>query len=42
MEITMIWGRVEEQPEATMFRILEALNKEIVNILKLQNYVDFE
>lgn len=42
MEITMIRVKVEERPAATMARFLESLNKEITNVLELQNYVDME
>lgn len=42
IEITMIRARIDEQQEATMVRFLESLNKEIANILELQNYVDLE
>lgn len=42
MGITMIQVRVKELIEATMARFLKYLNKEIANILNLQNYVDFK
>lgn len=42
MKITMIHARIDEWLETTMIRFLEGLNKEIVNIHKLQNYVALE
>lgn len=38
----MIRDQIDKCSEATMDRFLEGLNKEIANILVLQNYVDLE
>ena len=42
MEIVMIRANVEEHREATPARFLNGLNREIVNIVKLQYYVEIE
>ena len=42
IEIAMIWANVEEHREATMVRFLNGLNQDIVNVVKLQHYVELE
>lgn len=42
MEIAMISTNVEEDKEATMPRLLTALNKEISNVVELQYYMELE
>lgn len=42
MEITTIRDWVDEHLEAIMAQFLKGLNKEITNILELQNHVDLE
>ena len=40
MEIAMIWLNVEEDREATMVRFLNGPNRDITNVVELQNYVE--
>ena len=42
MEIAMIKANVEEDREATMGQFLNGLNREIVNVVELQHYVELE
>ena len=42
IEIAMIWANVEEHREATMVRFLNGLNRDIVNVVELQHYVELE
>ena len=42
IEIAMIWANVEEHREANMVRFLNGLNQDIVNVVKLQHYVELE
>ena len=42
MEIAMIRADVEEDREATMTRFLNGLNRDIVNVMELQHYVELE
>ena len=40
MEVAMIRANVEEDREATMARFLHGLNREIVDIVEMQHYVE--
>ena len=40
MEIAMIWLNVEEDRETTMVRFLNEPNRDITNVVELQNYVE--
>ena len=40
MEIAMIWLNVEEDRKATMVRFLNGPNRDITNVVELQNYVE--
>jgi len=42
MEITMVHANLVENKEATIARFLNGMNREIVNIMELQNYVELE
>jgi len=42
MEIVMIRANVIEDREATMARFINGLNKDIVNVVELQHYVELE
>ena len=42
MEIAMIQANVVEDREATMARFLNGLNRDIVNVVELQHYVELE
>ena len=42
IEIAMIWANVEEYREATMVRFLNGLNRDIVNVVELQHYMELE
>ena len=42
MEIAMIRANLEEDREATMVRFLNGLNRDIVNVVELQHYVELE
>ena len=42
MEVAMIWAYVEEDKETTMVRFLNGLNRDIVNVVELQHYVELE
>ena len=42
MEVAMIKANIEEDREATMARFLHGLNKNIANVVELQNYVELE
>jgi hypothetical protein len=42
IEITMIWANVVEDIEATMTRFLNGLNKNIVNVVELQCYIELK
>ena len=42
MEIVMIRANVEEDREATMAGFLNGLNRDIANVVELQNYVELE
>ena len=40
MEVAMIWANMEEDREATMVRFLNGPNRDITNVVELQNYVE--
>ena len=42
MEIALIRANIEEDREATMVRFLNGLNRDIVNVVELQHYVELE
>jgi len=42
IEITMIWANVVKDIEATMTRFLNGLNKNIVNGVELQRYIELK
>jgi hypothetical protein len=42
MEVAMIRANVEEDREATMARFFSGLNRDIVNVIELQHYVEIE
>jgi hypothetical protein len=42
MEVAMIRANVEEDQEATMARFLSGLNRDIANVIELQQYVEIE
>eukprot|EP00257_Ricinus_communis_P024652 XP_025012066.1 uncharacterized protein LOC112533816 [Ricinus communis] len=42
MEIVLIRANIEEDREATMARFLHGLNKDITNLVELQDYVEME
>jgi hypothetical protein len=42
MEVVMIRTNVEEDQEATMARFLSGLNRDITNVIELQQYVEIE
>ena len=42
MEIAMISANVVEDREATMARFLNGLNRDIANVVELQQYVELE
>jgi hypothetical protein len=42
MDIAMIRANVEEDREATMARFLNWLNRDIVNVVELQHYIELE
>ena len=42
IEIALIWANVEEHREDTMVRFLNGLNRDIVNVVELQHYVELE
>ena len=42
IEIAMIWANVEEYREATMVRSLNGLNRDIINVVELQHYMELE
>ncbi|KAJ4715129.1 Retrovirus-related Pol polyprotein from transposon 17.6 [Melia azedarach] len=42
MEIAMIRANIEEDQEATMARFISGLNKEIANVVEIQQYVEME
>jgi len=42
MEIAMIQANVIDDREATMTRFLNGLNRDIMNVIKLQHYVELK
>jgi hypothetical protein len=42
MEVAMIRANVEEDQEATMARFSSGLNRDIANVIELQQYVEIE
>jgi hypothetical protein len=42
LEVAMIKANVNEDEEVTMSRFLNGLNRDIVNVVELQSYVDLE
>jgi septum formation topological specificity factor MinE len=42
MEITIIRANVIEDREATLTRFLNGLNRDIANVVELQNYMELE
>jgi hypothetical protein len=42
LEMAMIRANVNKDEEVTMSRFLNALNRDITNVVELQSYVDLE